>query len=621
MKRIASEPGMAPWRTEAMKRGYASSISIPLVLESGVFGALMIYSGEADVFGDKEVALLGELASDLAFGIQTLRTRADRELILDSTAEAICGLDANGACTWVNQASAKMLGYPNADAIRGRNLHEIAHYARRDGTPVPQDKCPATRALQQGEFVHVDDDVMWRADGTAFPVEFWSYPMRRNGENVGAVVTFLDITERQRAAQLQIANQAMEQAHEREIEIGNRIQQTLLLDQPPQDIPGLRIAAVTIPSQKIDGDFYIFLRHSDECLDVIVGDVMGKGIPAALLGAATKSHFLRALNDLMGMAKNGALPEPKDIVMLAHAELAPHLIELDSFVTACYARVNLRQRRLDLVDCGHTGILLRHASTGLCSLLHGDNLPLGVREGELYDQAAVAFEPGDLLVFFSDGITEARNSARELFGNERLEEYVRVNGTLDPGALADGLRKAVATFAGSSDAGDDLTIVAVRMLHAAMPVMSRELDIASDLGELRRVREFVRVFCTAVPGAQIDEVSANSLELAVNEAVSNIMKHAYHGRRDQSIRIEAEAFESHILIRLFHLGDPFNPATVAAPPLDGSRESGFGAWIIARSVDEVRYYGDERGRHCVALKLLRKPSDTEFRGNHHGNRN
>jgi serine phosphatase RsbU (regulator of sigma subunit) len=94
-----------------------------------------------------------------------------------------------------------------------------------------------------------------------------------------------------RTAQLQSANKELEQAREREIETGFRIQQTLLLDQPPVDVPGLRVAALTVPSQRIDGDFYIFLRHSDDSLDVIVGDVMGKGIPAALLGAATKSRF------------------------------------------------------------------------------------------------------------------------------------------------------------------------------------------------------------------------------------------------------------------------------------------------------------------------------------------
>ena len=97
---------------------------------------------------------------------------------------------------------------------------------------------------------------------------------------------------------------------------------------------------------------------------MIVGDVMGKGIPAALLGAATKSHFLRALSDLMVLSKDGKLPEPKEIVMLAHAELVRHLIDLDSFVTLCYARLDMNRRTLDLVDCGHTGIVHLHGKTG-----------------------------------------------------------------------------------------------------------------------------------------------------------------------------------------------------------------------------------------------------------------
>ena len=170
--------------------------------------------------------------------------------------------------------------------------------------------------------------------------------------------------------------------------------------------------------------FLHFFKHADQCLDVIVGDVMGKGIPAALLGAATKSHFLEALSDLMALSKDGKLPEPKEIVMLAHADMVRHLIDLESFVTLCYARLDLNRRSLDLVDCGHTGIIHLHGKTGLCEMLHGDNLPLGVREGEIYDQISVPFEPGDLLLLYSDGITEARNPAGELFGVERLEECV-----------------------------------------------------------------------------------------------------------------------------------------------------------------------------------------------------
>jgi sigma-B regulation protein RsbU (phosphoserine phosphatase) len=333
---------------------------------------------------------------------------------------------------------------------------------------------------------------------------------------------------------------------------------------------------------------------------------MGKGIPAALLGAATKGHFLEALCHLMTVPRSGTLPQPKEIVTLAHAEMVQHLINLESFVTLCYVRLDLDKHHLDLVDCGHTGLIHLRAKTGRCDIVHGDNLPLGIRLGEIFDQIAVPFEPEDILLFHSDGVTDTRNAAGELFGVERLVECVQINRDLEPEALVEAIRTAVFAFSASDQLSDDLTCVAIKVGERRLPLRRAEIDIRSDLKELRRAREFVRAVCRTVPGAPLDADSIAALELAVNEAASNIMKHAYHGRADQWIHLEAEAFPDQVSIRLHHLGDPFDPATVAPPALDGSRESGFGVYLITQSVDDVRYSRDARGRNCIALKKVCK---------------
>lgn len=408
-----------------------------------------------------------------------------------------------------------------------------------------------------------------------------------------------DITERK------LAQEELARAREQEVEIGFRIQQTLLLEQPPQDLPGVSAAALTIPSQRIDGDFYDFFTHRDTCLDVIVGDVMGKGIPAALLGAATKSHFVQALSRLMSLSQPGTLPEPKEIVTLAHAEVARQLIELESFVTVCYARFDLVGRRLELVDCGHTTTIHYKAATRTCELLHGENLPLGVSEHEIFEQVSIPVAPGDLLVFYSDGLTETRDASGELFGVERLAECVRHYGHLDPRDLIERIRLAAVEFSSSERFGDDLTCVAVRIEDRQLPLVRRELEIPSDLRELARAREFVRQFCADLAEPP-DEETVNQLELVVTEATSNVMRHAYGGRTDRRIQIDAEAYEDRLVLRLHHLGQSFDPEAVRPPVFDGSQEGGFGMFIINESMDDVRYHRDERGRHCISMVKRRK---------------
>jgi len=119
-------------------------------------------------------------------------------LVLETAAEGIYGIDREGRCTFCNPAALKLLGYNSADEVMGRTIHDLVHHTRADGTPYPASECPMQASLR-GEERHRDTEVFWTADGKVFPVEYWAHPQKKAGETVGAVVTFIDITERRRA--------------------------------------------------------------------------------------------------------------------------------------------------------------------------------------------------------------------------------------------------------------------------------------------------------------------------------------------------------------------------------------------------------------------------------------
>jgi PAS domain S-box-containing protein len=133
------------------------------------------------------------------------------ELLLDSTGEGIFGVDLGGHCTFINRAGARMLGLPPPQVL-GRNMHELTHHSHADGRPYPDTDCPIFNAFRRGQPCRLDTEVFWRSDGTPFPVEYSSHPVISDGGVRGAVITFVDITDRRRAADaLSAAKQELEQ--------------------------------------------------------------------------------------------------------------------------------------------------------------------------------------------------------------------------------------------------------------------------------------------------------------------------------------------------------------------------------------------------------------------------
>ncbi len=179
------------------------------IFMSGVFAALIIIAYQVLLIaltfvlfllvGRRLAMALEQELTDRRQTEKTLLASEERvRLLLDSTAEAIYGIDLQGNCTFANPSCLKMLGYTDIQQLLGKNMHWLIHHSYPGGTPMAVEDCRIYRAFRKGRGEHVEDEVLWKADGTSFPAEYWSYPQISHGEIAGAVVTFIDITERKR---------------------------------------------------------------------------------------------------------------------------------------------------------------------------------------------------------------------------------------------------------------------------------------------------------------------------------------------------------------------------------------------------------------------------------------
>ena len=264
--------------------------------------------------------------------------------------------------------------------------------------------------------------------------------------------------------ELKQATDLLQASRQRELEFGNAIQHTLLQGVIPKGIEGASVSSFSEPSQVVDGDFSDIRRLHTNSFDVLVGDVMGKGVGAALIGAGVRSAYHQVLADLQVIKTFGTvLPTPQQIVNRLHRELTPRLAELSSFVTLALYRFDLEAGTLTCVNAGHTPGLLLSAKQGQLQTVMGENLPLGVLPDEVYVEVCVPIGPGDRLLVYSDGITEARSAGGEQFGQERLIAAFEAGraAALAPFALLDSLQQSLKGFTGGAPALDDQTAIIV----------------------------------------------------------------------------------------------------------------------------------------------------------------
>ena len=403
-----------------------------------------------------------------------------------------------------------------------------------------------------------------------------------------------------------LADQVTNQIRQREIEISAIIQRSLVVD-VPESIEGAWLAQYADPSQIVDGDFCSLHRFSSKCFEVLVGDVMGKGIQAALMGAGVITAYNRTLADLLVASENArSIPSPADIVNAIHRSMTPQLMAISSFATLALYRFDLAAGTLTWVNAGHTPGLLTRAAEPRPVAIMGDNLPIGVVPEERYVQNSLAVGPGDSLLVFSDGITEARNAAGEDFGLERLcrllEPGSRAN--LPPAIMLQALRGEQRRFTGGGPGTDDLTALMVKLqarrhgLRGGIEERIAPLVFALpwSLEGLAELRRRIQECAGALPAADAD-----GLILASYEVATNAIRHAKLMVGDATLTCRISPGHEALTVELIYPSDAFTPPAEVLADLSGESEGGFGLYIVEQTVDSVEYASPMPGTAKVRL--------------------
>ena len=240
---------------------------------------------------------------------------------------------------------------------------------------------------------------------------------------------------------------------QRSIEIAREVL-AALLPKDPRSLPGFDIAGLSLPAESAAGDFYDFVPISDGTLGMVVGDVTGHGVGPAMVMTGARS----ALRILFGLGLDEA-----QILARLNDRLVEDLGD-GRFMSMVVGRLDVARRSVTYANAGQTPPLLVRADGSSKSLV-GTGLALGIEPGMLYRvQPAIELQPGDRLLWYTDGLIEARNSASDQFGVERVAALLCANPTASSRELLGALRAGIAEFSGSQQLEDDLTLVMVRAL-------------------------------------------------------------------------------------------------------------------------------------------------------------
>lgn len=348
------------------------------------------------------------------------------------------------------------------------------------------------------------------------------------------------------------------------------------------DVSPYNVHASLTPAREVGGDFYDFMER-DGNLYFCIGDVSGKGIPAALVMAVAISAFRM-------LAEHES--DPAQIVSRMNTRLASDN-EYCLFITLFVGILDQETGILRYCNAGHKVPLV-----GCRPLATLPNLPVGVMGDWNYVAQQTRMKPDETLFLYTDGLTEAENALHEQFGTERMTALLEaMQAPVEPRRLVDRMAQAVHEFVGDTEQSDDLTLLAIQYVGK-----SRNIVLSCDTRETARLTEFVTTACTV---AGLSDTDTMHMNLAVEEAVVNVMTHAYPSTDEGSVAIAVSTDDKWLTFTISDSGKPFDPTTYPEPditlPTEERPVGGLGIHLMRCHTDALHYERRD-GRNILSLR-------------------
>ncbi len=380
--------------------------------------------------------------------------RSEQELrsMADAAHDAVFMLNNAGYIIYRNSAAENMFGF-------SREQYDKQNFVDLISPDSASFDIQGICQISSGDIPGIDEKMVHQIvgiskDGSSLPLEISKGCVLIN-DIPHTVIIARDITSRVEAERSRVRFEVMQREFESEIE------KKMLQSPVPDSLKGVSIARMMVPSGHLDGDFADFIIFDSHHADILIGDVMGHGIQAALVGAGIKSLFLKVLAQTK--YPHSALPALEEIVAGVHERCINELIGLSTFATLLFVRLDLEAGLISIVDCGHPPVIHFHADRGTCSMLKGENLPIGLIEQQEYHANSYSIRENDILVLFSDGITECSRPDMTMFGDQQLLDIIEKHHTLPSQEIIEKIKEALTLFSGRDTYDDDLSCIVIRI--------------------------------------------------------------------------------------------------------------------------------------------------------------